>query len=289
MDFIKELNDKTELVNSYLDDLMNFEPVKQQTVMEAMRYSVCQGGKRIRPVLALACAEAAGGNPDMALPFAAALELIHTYSLIHDDLPGMDNDELRRGKPTSHMVFGEGMAILAGDALLNYAFETSLNAASDDKTKLLILQNLSKASGIFGMIGGQVVDLESENKKIDINTLKYMYSLKTGALIKTACAIGAICAGVNENAFDTYSENLGYAFQIRDDILDFTSTKEELGKPIGSDERNNKSTFVTVYGIENAEKELELVTKNAINALELFGNKARFLEELAKYLCLRKR
>lgn len=287
MDFLKELSAKQEKINNYLENAIKGEGLLQKEITEAMNYSLLAGGKRIRPVLMMATCEALGLSEDEVLPFAAALEMIHTYSLIHDDLPSMDNDDLRRGKPTNHVVFGEATAILAGDALLNFAFETALLAPFDAEKKLKAVSVMGKASGYLGMIGGQVVDLEGEKRRLSADELTKMHAMKTGALIKAATGMGCALAGRDESLLSDYSANLGLAFQLKDDILDETSTAEELGKNIGSDAKNEKTTFITLYGMEKTKELLEETTNKAIKALEKIENSG-FLKEFAMYLLKRR-
>lgn len=286
MNFLSELDRIKNTAESYLSEILPPEDIVKGDIVKAMDYSLNSGGKRIRPVIAIGSAEALGGKAEEVLPFAAAIEMIHTYSLIHDDLPCMDNDDLRRSKPTNHKVFGEGIATLAGDALLNYAFETALASDTDGEKKIKALKIIAKASGVYGMIGGQVLDLEGEKRKLSSDEIKKMYSMKTGALIKAAAAVGAVAAGAPEDFFDVYSENLGLAFQLKDDILDETSTTEEIGKPVKSDEKNSKSTFVTVFGEKETEKLLEEATEKAILSLP---ENCLFLKELALYLLKREK
>ncbi len=287
MDFLMELSAKQEKINHYLETLISGEGLLQKKITEAMNYSLLAGGKRIRPVLMMAACEAFGVSEDKILPFAAALEMIHTYSLIHDDLPSMDNDDLRRGRPTNHVVYGEATAILAGDALLNLAFETALTAPYDAERKLKATAVMGRASGYFGMIGGQVVDLEGEERKLSLSELKEMHSMKTGALIKAAAQMGCALSGKDESLLSAYAENLGLAFQLKDDILDETSTIEELGKNIGSDRKNDKSTFITLCGMEKTEEMLIDATEKAISELEEIENSG-FLKEFAMYLLKRR-
>ena len=285
------LNGDIEIINKALKDAMVHDQNLQQKIYEAMEYSLYAGGKRLRPVLMLETAKMCGGNTQAVLPFACAMEMIHTYSLIHDDLPAMDNDDLRRGKPTNHKKFGEAMAILAGDALLNKAFETALSAKSDNPSLILrAMAMLANSSGTEGMIGGQVVDIESEGKQIDVSELRYLHLLKTGAIIRSSCTIGAVLAGAAEEeikAVDEFASSLGVAFQIRDDILDCIGTEEELGKPIGSDAEEGKNTYVSLLGLD---KSIELVaeySQKAIKALQIFGEKAEFLKWVTEYLIKR--
>lgn len=287
MDFLNELSAKQKKINDYLEMLITGEGLLQKKIAEAMNYSLLAGGKRIRPVLMMAVYEAFGANEDEILPFAAALEMIHTYSLIHDDLPAMDDDDLRRGRPTNHVVYGEATAILAGDALLNLAFETALSASFDAEKKLKATFLMAKASGYLGMIGGQVVDLEGEERKLSLSELKKMHAMKTGALIKAAAQMGCALSGREDDALSEYAENLGLAFQLKDDILDETATVEELGKNIGSDKKNDKSTFISLCGMEKTETMLAEATKEAINALTGIEN-SEFLKEFAMYLLKRR-
>lgn len=267
------------------------EDVPQKRLLDSMSYSLLAGGKRVRPVLVLAFCAASGGKPENALDIACALEMLHTYSLIHDDLPCMDDDELRRGKPTNHMVFGEFTAVLAGDALQTAAFETVLSSPLDSEKRARAALVLAKAAGAFGMCGGQQLDMEGELRTLSITEVEAVHSLKTAALIKAAAQMGCISAGASKEqlqAAEGYASALGLAFQIRDDLLDMESTTEELGKPIGSDEDNKKSTFVSILG---AEKCRELVIKNteaAKSRLKPDFKDTAFLEWLADLLCGRK-
>lgn len=259
----------------------------QKIIYEAMAYSLFAGGKRLRPVIMMAVCDMCGGNSEDILPFAAAMEMIHTYSLIHDDLPAMDNDDLRRGMMTNHIKFGESTAILAGDALLNRAFEVMSDSKLDAEKTLRIIHTVAVSSGTEGMIGGQIVDIESENKTIGIDELRYIHSLKTGAIIRSSAVAGAIGAGADEEkikAVDEFALNLGIAFQIRDDILDVAGDEKTLGKPIGSDAQNNKTTYVSIYGTEKAEQLVNQYSENAKNALAVFGEKNKFLLQLTDYL-----
>ncbi len=267
-----------------------------KTVFDAMQYSLMAGGKRIRPVLALQFAELCGGSSEAALPFACAVEMIHTYSLIHDDLPCMDNDDLRRGKPTNHKVFGEANALLAGDGLLTLAFETilgedALRLNSAEKC-MLAGRTLAECAGAVGMIGGQMIDLESEHKTVTVDRLKIMDEKKTGALIKAACVLGCISAGATAEqiqAAEQYAYNIGLAFQIVDDILDVTSDTATLGKPIGSDAENQKSTYVSLLGIDECRRLVNELTDKAVAGLGVFSNDTTELKNLALYLRDRKK
>ncbi|SKA82012.1 farnesyl-diphosphate synthase [Caloramator quimbayensis] len=286
MDFQKELMLKQELINRRLEKIINEDDAPKK-IVEAMKYSLLAGGKRIRPVLAVSICEALGGKIEDILDFACSIELIHTYSLIHDDLPAMDNDDLRRGKPTNHVVFGEATAILAGDALLNYAFEIILKEALD-KNKYCYLKAadiIAKSAGIKGMIGGQVIDLESEGLNISIEALYNMHRKKTGALIEASCLCGCIIAQ-KEDMTDTvkeYGKNLGIAFQIVDDILDYEGDPKKLGKNTGIDKKNNKSTFVSILGIDESKKLAQEYSKNAKNNAKII-DKSGFLLSLTDYL-----
>ena len=281
------------LTEAALEQYVQPEKLPQKTIYEAMRYSLLSGGKRLRPILMLFSCEACGGHAEDAVPFACALEMVHTYSLIHDDLPAMDNDELRRGMPTNHVKFGEAMAILAGDALLNRAFEIASSKSSipADRT-VAAIRILSEASGAYGMIGGQVIDIESENKAITAEELKHLHALKTGAIIRAAGKMGAVIAGAEQekmDALDAFCLNLGIAFQIQDDILDVTGTEETLGKPIGSDAENGKTTYITLYGKERAGELSEEYTKRAVDALSVFGEEKKYLVALAEHLTNRRK
>ena len=284
----EELNKKAEYIDAALKKYLTVKDNPQSIIYEAMNYSVFAGGKRLRPVLMTETCRMCGGAIDEALPFACAMEMIHTYSLIHDDLPAMDNDDLRRGMPTSHIKFGEANAILAGDALLNKAFETVLSYDGKNHERALrAVKMLAESSGTEGMIGGQIVDIASENKTVTAEELKYIHLLKTGAIIRSACTIGAVMAGAGEKeiaAADEYAKNLGTAFQICDDVLDVTSTSDELGKPIGSDAENKKNTYVTLFGLEKSKEFIHQYTDKAIAALDIFGERADFLIRLAKYM-----
>ena len=258
--------------------------------MEAMNYSLKAGGKRLRPILTLESCRIVGGNEEDAIPFAIAIEMIHTYSLIHDDLPALDNDDLRRGKPTNHKVFGEGMATLAGDALLNYAFEVMLSSAIDkeDANKYLkAINEVAKHAGIYGMIGGQVVDVESENKVIDKDKLDFIHLNKTAAMIIGCMRAGAIVGGADKEALEkitTYAKNIGLSFQIVDDILDIIGEEEKLGKPIGSDLENHKSTYPSLLGLEESRRIANELIDEAKNSIKGLSSEVEFLNQLADYI-----
>lgn len=291
VEFKKRLEELSGMTDRRLEDCMNgvlSGTAGQRKVAEAMEYSLSAGGKRIRPVLTLEFCRVCGGDPEAALPAACALEMIHTFSLIHDDLPCMDDDDMRRGKPSCHVAFGEPTALLAGDALLNLAYETVCGESLPAETKLALIGTLTKATGVNGMIGGQVIDTAFEGQ-MDESMLLDMYSMKTGALLKAACKMGCIAAGAGDEkiaAAELYAEKLGLAFQIIDDILDVTGDKKLLGKPIGSDRGNEKETFVSLNGIENSRSAAEALTDEALNALGAFGN-TDFLKELTLFLLKR--
>ncbi len=293
MDFLETLESKIVEVNKYLNKYLEEKDNPQATIYKAMNYSLHAGGKRIRPVIALACAELLDADTEKVMPFACAIEMIHTYSLIHDDLPCMDDDDLRRGKPTNHKVYGEGMATLAGDGLLNLAYETILKQSQvSPNMTLAAMAIIAESAGTEGMIGGQVIDLESEGKEIDAITLMSMHMHKTAALIMASARVGALLGGGGrEDLIDLeeFARYLGIAFQIKDDILDVLSNSEVLGKTVGKDAENNKSTFVTIYGIEQSKKMLEDYTEKAIEVLSKYGQKAEFLIELSKFLLDRDR
>lgn len=268
----------------------------QEKIMEAMEYNLMAGGKRVRPMLMRETYEMFGGTDEMIEPFMAAIEMIHTYSLIHDDLPAMDNDDYRRGRKTTHIVYGEAMGILAGDALLNYAFETAAKAFDMDRENSYLigkaLQILAKKAGIYGMIGGQVVDVSSSGEKIEKEILDFIYDLKTGALIEASMMIGAILAGATEKEIaiiETSAKKVGLAFQIQDDILDVTSTKEILGKPIHSDEKNEKTTYVTSEGFEKAKEQVENLSTEAISLIKGLNRDNPYLMTLLEKLIYREK
>ena len=288
----EELTKRTSEVEAVVESYLPKEEGHQKTIFEAMNYSVRAGGKRLRPMLMQETYHLFGGTERAVEPFMAAMEMIHTSSLIHDDLPCMDNDELRRGLPTTWKKFGYDMAVLAGDALMIYAFETAAKAfaitAHPDRAAKAI-QVLAEKTGIYGMIGGQVVDVESEKtgQTIDRNRLDFIYRLKTGALIEASLMIGAILAGADEVSVARMQEagaKLGLAFQIQDDILDVTGSFEKLGKPIGSDAENEKATYVTFEGLEQAKKDVERLSGEAIKILDEFEGEHTFLHDLFFYL-----
>ena len=280
-------------IDNKLKEVLSLRECEFSHLLEAMSYSAEAGGKRIRPCLLMEFMRASGGNPQNALKFAVALEMIHTYSLIHDDLPCMDDDDMRRGKPSCHIKFGEATALLAGDALLTDAFKVALSTDNIPYDRICkAAKVLSECSGSDGMIGGQVIDLKYENIKADIEVVKELYRLKTGGLLKAAASIGCILAGTTNDVTASaieFAEKIGLAFQIRDDILDVISTEEELGKPIGSDSESQKSTYVSLVGLEQAQKDVQKYTDEAIEALSIFGTNAEYLKVFALNLVGRKK
>ena len=286
---VKEIE---EILKSYLPEQNGY----QRIIMDAMEYSLMAGGKRLRPMLMQETYRLFGGTEKVIEPFMAAQEMIHTYSLVHDDLPAMDDDELRRGRKTTHVVYGEDMGILAGDALLNYAFETAFHAfelCPQDSLKIgKALQVLGEKAGIHGMIGGQVIDVKETGKQIDREVLDTIYELKTSALIEASMMVGAILAGATDEELEKVEQmasNIGIPFQVQDDILDVTSTEEVLGKPIHSDEKNQKTTYVTLLGIEQAQKKVEELSNEAIALLHQFTGENAYLEQLLIQLIHRDR
>jgi geranylgeranyl diphosphate synthase type II len=294
MDLKKYLTDKKEAVDSFFRSYFK-EQRKPPVLQQAMLYSLFAGGKRVRPILALASYEACGGNPAEIIPYASTLELVHTYSLIHDDLPAMDNDDLRRGKPTNHIVYGEAMAILAGDALLTEAFsilsDPSLSGAVKETDLLRALREIAVASGLNGMVAGQAQDILSENFGPDHETLEFIHIHKTAALIRASVLMGPLLYGSSTDLLNPllkYGNNIGLAFQVIDDILDIEGDAEELGKPIGSDERANKMTYPSIYGIEKSRDIATELISSAVSSLSSFSSKADPLRQLAEYLLNRR-
>ncbi len=285
-DFNNKLNEKTQeiedIIYSYLPNELN----KQKVIMEAMNYSVKAGGKRLRPMLMLETSKLFDKDCKNVYPFMAAIEFIHTYSLVHDDLPAMDNDEYRRGRKTTHAEYGEDLGILAGDGLLNYAYEIMTKAVleSEDPYKAIQAMNvIATKAGIYGMVGGQTVDVISEGKKIDLDTIMYIHNLKTAALIEASMMAGAILAGATQTQIDTVeniANNVGIAFQIQDDILDIISTTEKLGKPVLSDEKNDKTTYVSLCGLEKAKDDVKKMSSSAVELLDTLDEKNEFLNNL---------
>lgn len=296
--FMEELQQKVEHINDVLEKFLPAEEGQQRIIFEAMNYSVRAGGKRLRPMLMEETYRMFGGSSAVIEPFMAAIEIIHTYSLVHDDLPAMDNDEYRRGKKTTHAVYGEAMGILAGDALLNLAYETAAKAFDMEVADTRVARAftvLAKKAGVYGMVGGQVVDVESEKSDdcpITREKLDFIYRLKTGALIESSMMIGAILAGASSDEVSRVEQiaaKLGLAFQIQDDVLDVTSTLEVLGKPVGSDEKNNKATYVTFEGLDKAVSDVERISKEAEEQLDDLGYDDAFLKELFEYLIHREK
>ena len=289
---LKELwQRRLALVEKTLLEELREDQALNMRLSDAMKYSLMAGGKRLRPVLLMAAADAVGADGDDFVTTGAAIEMIHTYSLIHDDLPAMDNDDYRRGKLTNHKVYGDGIAILAGDGLLTLAFEVMLRQKNADAGKLLkVVNEMSQAAGPNGMVGGQAIDLLCEGKSISMEELREMHMGKTGALFKAAIRSGAILGGANDKELDAltlYAEKFGLAFQITDDILDVEGDEKKLGKPIGSDAKNQKSTYVTLTSLEDAKQLAIQTVDEAVTALDDFGEEAEFLRELATYLIAR--
>lgn len=309
MNFESLLDFKVKEIDSIINRYLLKEEGYQQTIFKAMNYSVLAGGKRIRPLLLLETYRMMASNKEdkneaLVAPFLTALELIHTYSLVHDDLPAMDNDEYRRGKLTTHAAFGHAMGILTGDGLLNYAFEVSSKVFDvieemPQEKQLILYKRATKAmstlanyAGIYGMVGGQVVDVEQSGKALDLPMLQFIYELKTGALLKAAMLIGGILAGATKEELDvleSVAKDVGMAFQIQDDILDVTSTWEVLGKPIHSDEKNEKSTYVTLRGIDFCHEEVSHLSNQAVERLNNLGKEDEFVIQLIQYLITRKK
>ena len=290
---MKELwKKRRELVEAALAEELAKTPVLDETLRASMEYSLMAGGKRLRPILLMAAADAVGADGTKFLSVACALEMIHTYSLIHDDLPAMDDDALRRGKATNHVVYGDGIAILAGDALLTLAFTVILRQKDVSAGTLLrVVDEISRAAGAEGMVGGQALDLEAENRQITMEELRSVHRGKTGALFCAALRSGAILAGATEKqlaALTSYADHFGLAFQITDDILDVIGSAEEIGKPVGSDEKNNKSTYVSLTSLPEAQALACCTAEAAEEALSIFGAEADFLRGLVSYLVNRK-
>lgn len=295
MDFDCVVEQDGKLINEAIEGFLPSGDFLQKNVFDAMRYSITAGGKRIRPLLVLQFCRACGGDENSALPFACAIEMIHTYSLIHDDLPCMDDDVLRRGKPSCHVRFGEATALLAGDALLSQAFDTALGFDYKRSVKpenvILAAKELARASGAMGMVGGQVIDLEYEGKKASLSVLRLMHKGKTGALIEAAAKIGCLIADASPAQLEAaafYARRIGLAFQIVDDILDFTGSASELGKQAGGDEKKGKSTYVTLLGLSDAKALAEKLTAEAESGLDVFGERKEFFILLARWLAERK-
>lgn len=289
-EMLTKLNEYTDIINEALVSYLPKADKGQKSIVKAMKYSLLNGGKRLRPALVLEFCKVCGGKIDDAIAFACAVEYVHTYSLIHDDLPCMDDDDMRRGSPSCHKMFGESTALLAGDALLTHAFELVASSDLPDEKISAAVMLLSQNAGVGGMIGGQVLDLLYEEKvEPSVNDIIDVYRMKTGALISASCLLGCIAADADEHLFAVASKfayNLGVAFQIQDDILDIEGDEEELGKPVGSDEENDKTTYVTMVGVEKAKKDVERLTNNAIAYLDEFEDN-EFLKALSLYLVSR--
>jgi len=285
------LAEKAAMINEALDQLVQPQPDYPEVIFAAMRYSLLAGGKRLRPILLMASAEALGQDGKQFINVAAGLEMIHTYSLIHDDLPAMDDDDYRRGRPTCHKVFGEAIAILAGDALLTKAFETIAAQKGVPPTTLLqVIREIAVAAGACGMVGGQVLDISTDSKPVDAASLKFLHQAKTGALFRAAVRAGAILAQATERELTLltqYADHFGLAFQITDDILDVIGNPELIGKPVGSDAKNHKQTYVTLYTLEGAKQMAQHAVDNALDALSSFGSEADTLRQLVSMLTLR--
>ncbi|MEW6130260.1 MAG: polyprenyl synthetase family protein [Acidobacteriota bacterium] len=281
---------RTEEVNAWLDKFLPQESVQPDSIHRAMRYSIFAGGKRLRPILVLASGEALGAATEDLMPAACAVEMIHTYSLIHDDLPAMDNDDLRRGRPTCHKAFGEAIAILAGDALLTQAFRTlAADAVNRDAEKQVrVIREIANAAGtIEALIGGQVVDIESEGKAVDAATLEYIHRSKTGAMIRVCCLVGGIIAGANDDEMQKiirYGECIGLAFQIADDILDVTQTSEQLGKTAGKDLAAAKATYPAIHGLDASHAKAREMVDEAVTIVSSLGGDTRILQSIARFI-----
>ena len=296
MNFKEEYQNRIRSIENILKKYLPCQEGYQKIIMEAMEYSLMAGGKRLRPMLMKESYALFGGEGEVIEPFMAAIEMIHTYSLVHDDLPAMDNDEYRRGRKTTHVVYGEDMGILTGDALLNYAFETACRAfdiAPEESGRIgQALKILAGKAGIYGMIGGQVVDVKESGHILTGEMLDFIYRLKTSALIESSMMIGAVLAGAgaeDTEKMEQIARGIGLAFQIQDDILDVTSTTEVLGKPVHSDEKNEKTTYVTWKGLEGARQEVSRMTEEAVRALRAIQPDGGFLEELLKSLVCREK
>ena len=290
MDFNIELKNRVKLIEEKIYQFLPESEGKQKLIFDAMSYSYKAGGKRLRPMFMLETAKLFGDVSDDIYSFMAAIEMIHTYSLVHDDLPAMDNDELRRGMPTTHIKFGEDIAILAGDGLLNLAYETMANTVINSEepyNAAYAMKYMADKAGVFGMVGGQTVDVINEGKKVGNDTLEFIYELKTAALIQAAMVAGAILAKADDEAIskiENAAYKIGMAFQIQDDILDIVGDEKEIGKPIGSDEKNDKYTFVTVNGLEKSKEYVNKYSKEAMDILNSFDNKNEFLNTLVEKL-----
>ncbi len=290
--FVQEMDQRKQHIDSSLEGFLNKEDTFPPLIHQAMRYAVFNGGKRLRPIMVLEANRIAGGNPEVVLPIACAIEMIHSYSLVHDDLPAMDDDDLRRGKPTCHRVYGEANAILTGDALLTEAFHLMAGILPETNTfKLLqVIKEIAQAAGSEGMIGGQVLDLDSENKAFDHKQLEKLHSLKTGALFKASLRAGAILGGLGADglaSLSQYAHHFGLAFQITDDILDVNGDQLLLGKPVGSDEKNLKVTYTSLFGVNGAQQLAQQCVDTCLENLAGFADEADFLRDLARFTLYR--
>lgn len=295
MNLASELARYKKIIDVELERVLPKDKLPQKRVFESMRYSIFAGGKRLRPILTLKTSELISGNYEEVLGIALGIEMIHTYSLIHDDLPAMDDDDFRRGKPTNHKVFGEDIAILAGDGLLNLAYETMLESIPTNSTELnryiSAIKEVSRAAGVFGMIGGQIVDIQSKDDVLEEEKLEFIHKNKTSALIEASILAGAICAGANDEQLDSlknYGKAIGLCYQIRDDILDQIGDRNELGKNIGSDAQNHKLTYLSLFGMDEAINKIKFLSEKAIEHLSIFsGEEKVFFQELVHYLAYR--
>ena len=295
MNFKEELKIRTDNAEEIIRRWLPKEEGFARSMAEAMNYSMCAGGKRLRPVLLLETCRLFGGEEAVAEPFMAGIEMIHTHSLIHDDLPAIDNDDYRRGRLTTHKVYGEAMGVLSGVALLNYAYETMFRAfdlAPGNPSVIQAVRIMSEKTGIYGMLGGQSVDVENDGKPLNRELLDYIYKHKTSALIEASMMTGAVLAGAcgeEVSKIESAARDIGLAFQIQDDILDVTSTSQELGKPVHSDEKNNKVTYVTLFGVEKAAEQVKVLSQNALDTLNKLNYKNEFLNELILEMASRRK
>lgn len=293
--FKDELKKRTDHAEEVIRRWLPKEEGFAKTMAEAINYSMCAGGKRLRPVLLLETLRLFGGEETLAEPFMAGIEMIHTHSLIHDDLPAIDNDDYRRGRLTTHKVYGEAMGVLGGVALLNYAYETMFRAfdmALSDMRVIQAVRIMAEKTGIYGMLGGQSVDVENDGKPLSREMLDYIYKHKTSALLEASMMTGAVLGGADKEELalvESAAADIGLAFQIRDDILDVTATSQELGKPVHSDEKNNKVTYVTLFGIEEASRQVKELSARAISSLEKLNRKNEFLTALIQEMAERRK
>ncbi|MEW9123620.1 MAG: polyprenyl synthetase family protein [Thermotaleaceae bacterium] len=294
MDFHKSIKEKQNFIDAALEKYLPIGETPQSNIFEAMRYSVFAGGKRLRPILMISACDFVNGDRNSVIPFACALEMIHTYSLIHDDLPAMDNDDYRRGKLTNHKVYGEGIAVLAGDALLNYAYELMIEfimkGSSHYKDRISAMYEIARASGVYGMIGGQVVDINSEKKQIDGSVLDFIHNNKTGALFVASIRVGAILGGANRDELEnltTYAHNIGLGFQITDDILDIICDDKKLLKKTGSDQAKQKATYPAIHGLDASIEKVNQLFEQGLGSILHYGEKATFFKDMAYYLMKR--